>query len=88
MRDRGGGCIKYPAHNVVDMSTLSDVAATAGVSPSTVSRVLNGKGTGFISEATAERVRQAADELGYRPSAAARSLVTGYGMSRSGQSAV
>ncbi len=60
------------------MSTLSDVAAVAGVSPSTASRVLNGKGTGFISEATAERVRQAADELGYRPSAAARSLVTGY----------
>jgi DNA-binding LacI/PurR family transcriptional regulator len=60
------------------MSTLSDVAATAGVSPSTASRVLNGKGTGFISEATAERVRQAAEELGYRPSAAARSLVTGY----------
>lgn len=60
------------------MSTLADVAAAAGVAPSTVSRVLNGKGRGFISEATAERVRQAAEELGYRPSAAARSLVTGY----------
>lgn len=60
------------------MSTLCDVAAAVGVSPSTVSRVLNGKGAGFISEATAERVRQAAEELGYRPSAAARSLVTGY----------
>ena len=60
------------------MSTVSDVAAAAGVSPSTVSRVLNGKGRGFISEATAARVRQAAEALGYQPSAAARSLVTGY----------
>lgn len=60
------------------MSTLCDVAAAAGVSASTVSRVLNGKDNGFISEATAERVRQAAAELDYRPSAAARSLVTGH----------
>lgn len=60
------------------MSTVSDVAAAAGVSPSTVSRVLNGKCSGFISESTAERVRQAAEALGYQPSAAARSLVTGY----------
>lgn len=59
------------------MSTLSDVAAAAGVSPSTVSRVLNAKDDRFISEATAERVRDVATRLCYGPSAAARSLATG-----------
>ena len=43
--------------------TIADVAAQAGVSKTTVSRVLNGKGE--LDEATAARVRRVIDELGY-----------------------
>ena len=47
--------------------TLRDVAARAGVSPVVVSRVLHNKAlTIRVGEATAERVREAAKELGYR----------------------
>ena len=42
--------------------TIVTVAAAAGVSPMTVSKVL--RGTGRISAATRERVMQVADELG------------------------
>lgn len=59
-------------------SNRSDVARRAGVAPSTVSNVLNGRaGALRIADATAERVRQAARELGYIPQAAARSLRSG-----------
>ena len=54
--------------------SLSDVAAKAGVSAATVSRVLNGKEQGRIPEATRERVRQVALELNYYPNRTARSL--------------
>ncbi|MBK3573587.1 LacI family DNA-binding transcriptional regulator [Streptomyces sp. MBT65] len=54
--------------------TLEAVAARAGVSRATVSRVVNG-GDG-VRESLVERVRQAVDELGYVPNQAARSLVT------------
>jgi DNA-binding LacI/PurR family transcriptional regulator len=57
--------------------TSVDVAKRAGVSQSTVSLVLSGKGPGRVSEATAEAVRRAARELGYRPNAAARALRSG-----------
>lgn len=58
--------------------TLTDVAEAAGVSPATVSRVLNRRRSNVrISEATSERVRAAASSLGYIPSAAARALRTG-----------
>ncbi len=53
-------------------ATIADVAARAGVSTATVSRVLNGAGR--ASPATRERVRRAARDLGYRPSGVARSL--------------
>lgn len=53
--------------------TLRDVAAAAGVSMMTVSNVVNGN-SARVSAATAGRVRRAADELGYVPSASARSL--------------
>ena len=56
-------------------STLVDVAAAAGVSISTASRVLNG-GAAVTAE-PAVRVRRAAEELGYRPNPQARSLRTG-----------
>lgn len=52
---------------------LRDVAEKVGVSTATVSFVLNGKSTS-ISESTADRVRLAAQELGYRPNALARGL--------------
>ena len=51
---------------------LSDVAALAGVSPTTVSRVLNNRG--YLSENTRTKVHDAMRELGYRPNAIARSL--------------
>jgi DNA-binding LacI/PurR family transcriptional regulator len=57
--------------------TSVDVARHAGVSQSTVSLVLSGKGRGRISARTEEMVRAAAVELGYRPNAAARTLRTG-----------
>ena len=56
--------------------TAGDVAERAGVSRSTVSNILNGNDARF-SESTRERVRAAALELDYRPSLAARSLVSG-----------
>lgn len=52
--------------------TIKDVAARAGVNPSTVSRVL--AESPLISEETKERVREAVKELGYHPNAIARSL--------------
>ncbi len=54
--------------------TIKDVAKQAKVSHSTVSRAL--RGSPLIAEHTAQRIRQAASELGYLPSAAARSLKT------------
>jgi LacI family transcriptional regulator len=53
-----------------------DVAALAGVSVTTVSRVLNDKGDD-LAEATRERVRAAARELGYQANAAAVALRRG-----------
>ena len=47
------------------MTTLADVAAAAGVSKAAASLVLSGKFEGRVSERKAERVRVAADELGY-----------------------
>jgi DNA-binding LacI/PurR family transcriptional regulator len=55
--------------------TIKDVAALAGVSRQTVSRVLNDKGE--IRPETRARVLAAIEELGYRPNAAARSMVMG-----------
>ncbi|MET7848122.1 LacI family DNA-binding transcriptional regulator [Streptomyces avermitilis] len=57
--------------------TSRDVAQAAGVSQAAVSLVLGEKWRGRVSEATAERVRTAARELGYRPNLAARNLRLG-----------
>ncbi len=54
--------------------TLNDVARVAGVSRATVSRVMHGGKS--VRPETVERVRAAADQLGYLPNFAARSLVT------------
>jgi len=51
---------------------LEDVAEYAGVSPTTVSRVLNNRG--YLSEATKEKVNDAIEKLGYYPNEVARSL--------------
>ena len=55
--------------------TISDVAAKAGVSPSTVSRVLNDRPG--ISEETRSKVLAAAKELGYFPAMSGRGLALG-----------
>ncbi|MEJ6392319.1 LacI family DNA-binding transcriptional regulator [Gymnodinialimonas sp. 2305UL16-5] len=55
--------------------TSVDVARHAGVSQSAVSRVFTPGAS--VSKKMAERVREAADQLGYRPNVLARSLITG-----------
>lgn len=55
--------------------TSLQVAARAGVSQSAVSRVFTPGAS--VSDKTAEKVRKAARDLGYRPNVLARSLITG-----------
>jgi DNA-binding LacI/PurR family transcriptional regulator len=55
--------------------TIADVAEAAGVSVSTVSRIINDKPD--VSEKTRIRVEQVIEELGYRPHAVARRLAAG-----------
>lgn len=55
--------------------TTADVAAAAGVSLGTVSKALNGRGD--LRPATRERVIAAAEQLGFQPNLAARSLQSG-----------
>ena len=57
------------------MATIKDVARLAGVGLGTASRVVSGKGS--VSPATLARVKKAIDELGFRPSHAARALLSG-----------
>jgi LacI family transcriptional regulator len=54
--------------------TMTDVAKLAGVTKTTVSRVLNNKGE--ISDETRAKVSQAVEQLGYRRSRIARGLAT------------
>jgi LacI family transcriptional regulator len=54
--------------------TIEDVAALAGISRQTVSRVINDRDQ--VAEATRQRVLSAVEKLGYRPSKVARALVT------------
>lgn len=56
--------------------TIQQVADAAGVSPSTVSNVLNGR-TNRMVPATKERIDRAIADLGYHPNKAARQLRTG-----------
>lgn len=58
--------------------TILDVARRAGVSASTASRALNPSQPHPVSAVVCERVREAARELDYHPSAAARMLLSGY----------
>ena len=54
------------------MPTIKDVAAEAGVTSTTVSRVLNNRG--YISEETREKVYSAMEKLNYMPNEMARNL--------------
>lgn len=56
--------------------SMADVAAIAGVSAQTVSRVVNGSTQ--VGAETAERVLKAMKMIGYRPNSAARALATGH----------
>ncbi len=56
------------------MTTVKDIAKQAGVSTATVSRAFANPQQ--VSEATRNKVKQAADKLGYAPNAIARSLRT------------
>lgn len=56
------------------MASLKDVSAACGVSTATVSKALNGAHD--VGEETRERVCAVAEQMGYRPNAAARSLKT------------
>lgn len=51
---------------------LTDVAKKAGVSPTTVSRVINNHG--YLSQKTKDKVFQAIKDLNYQPNSVARSL--------------
>jgi DNA-binding LacI/PurR family transcriptional regulator len=53
--------------------TIKQVAKAAGVSTQTVSRVINDRPD--VADETRQRVQQVIEELGYRPSALARSLI-------------
>lgn len=56
-------------------ATIKDIAKMVGVSPSTVSRVVNG--TAPISEETRAKIREAMRELNYHPNSTARNLASG-----------
>lgn len=57
------------------MATIKDVARLAGVGLGTASRVISGKGS--VSKSTQEKVLKAIEQLEFRPSHAARSLLSG-----------
>jgi LacI family transcriptional regulator len=57
------------------VATIKDVARLAGVGLGTASRVVSGKGS--VSPATLERVRKAIEQLDFKPSHAARALLSG-----------
>jgi LacI family transcriptional regulator len=61
------------------MVTISDIAKASGVTHATVSRILNNRNKEKWPAAAerAERIRQLAQQMGYRPNAAARSIQSG-----------
>jgi len=81
-KPRGGAIVRKerPVHPVQrGRPTLGMVAERAGVSPSTVSRILNG--TAKVSDEKRALVESMISELGFRPDPVARSLAGGRTMS-------
>lgn len=74
----GSTAVAITARDKARPTTIADVARAAKVVPSTVSHALNG--TAPISAEVRERIRRIARELNYRPSAVARSLLSGRAM--------
>src|ERR1700761_4842293 len=70
-----GDLVASTANGPAARPVMADVARLAGVSHQTVSRVLNGHPN--VRPQTREDVLAAIRQLGYRPNAAARTLVTG-----------
>lgn len=66
---------KGPSPQKSEVRSIADLARIAGVSVSTISRALTGKGT--LNEKTRERVRALADEHGFRLNVAAQNLRLG-----------
>jgi len=64
--------ITLPA--VRNRPTITDVAKLCGVTPATVSRVLNGKQKFSASEAVRQKIFDTALKLGYVPDLSARNL--------------
>ncbi len=62
------------AEGVKNLTTIKDVAKRAGVSRTTVSRVLNDNG--YVSQEAREQVLKAVQEMGYIPSAHAKTMRT------------
>lgn len=62
----------------MDMVTLQDIARAAGVSVATASWAINDDPKARIPQATRDRVRRVASELGYRRNALARGLARGH----------
>ena len=57
------------------MATIKDVARLAGVGVGTASRAVSGNGA--VSPEKLEKIRKAIEELDFRPSHAARALLSG-----------
>ena len=57
-----------------NMATIKDIAARAGVTATTVSRVINNRG--YIREETRKKVTQAMQEMNYQPNELARSAMS------------
>ena len=60
--------------------TLRDIADKVGVSMMTVSRSLNGEAPSMVSPALRQRIRKAAEQLGYHPNVNARALARNQSM--------
>src|SRR5688572_23660452 len=67
----------YIMPRVGSRPTITDVAKLCGVTPATVSRVLNGKKKFSTSDAVREKILDTARKLGYVPDIAARNLNRG-----------
>lgn len=69
-----GNTVTQPRTTRLERPNLEDVAARAGVSRATVSRVVNGQSS--VAPHLRDQVERAIDELGYVPNFAARALMT------------